>query len=329
MKMKVSIWDFFRHRLEKAISARRRWITAEKSNAFRLVHGESDGLPGLVIDIYQQWAVVQLLSSGPERWKSEIIALLKDLLQVRGIYERSDVDVRRLEGLQARNGQLWGEPLPEKVRIEEYGLGFQVDLRRGHKTGFYLDQRENRRRVRELCAEADVLDCFSYTGGFTVNALAGGAASVCSVDTSEESLNLVRDNLAVNGLPNDRHTVLQADVFEALRNFRDRSRSFDLIILDPPKFAPTAGFAEKAARGYKDINLLALKLLRPGGLLVTFSCSGGIDASLFQKIVAGASLDAGVDAQIIQRLSQAEDHPVALNFPEGEYLKGLIIQKSA
>ena len=320
--------DYFHRRLEAAISARRRWITLEKTNAFRLVHGESDGLPGLVIDHYHHWAVVQLLSSGPERWKSEIIAILKDLLQVRGIYERSDVDVRKLEGLQARNGQLWGEPIPEKIRIEEYGLGFQVDLRRGHKTGFYLDQRENRMRIREFCAGADVLDCFSYTGGFTVNALAGGAATVTSVDASEEALNLVRDNLAVNGLPNDRHTAIQADVFEALRNFRDRRRAFDLIILDPPKFAPTAGFAEKAARGYKDINLLALKLIRPGGLLVTFSCSGGIDASLFQKIVAGASLDAGVNAQIIQRLSQAEDHPVALNFPEGEYLKGLIIRKS-
>jgi 23S rRNA (cytosine1962-C5)-methyltransferase len=210
------------------------------------------------------------------------------------------------------------------VVITENDLQFQVELARGHKTGFYLDQRENRLQVRGMADSRDVLDCFCYTGGFTVNALAGGAASVLSVDSSGDSLALCRQNVSLNALPAERHSTLEGDVFQILRKFRDEQRSFDLIILDPPKFASTAVQAEKAARGYKDINLLAFKLLRPGGRLVTFSCSGGVDAALFQKIVAGAALDAGVDAQIIAHLAQSADHPVALNFPEGAYLKGLI-----
>jgi 23S rRNA (cytosine1962-C5)-methyltransferase len=206
-------------------------------------------------------------------------------------------------------------------------MKFRVNLQTGHKTGFYLDQRINHQRLRELTKERDVLDCFCYTGGFTVNALAGDAKSVLSVDSSADALALCRENVNLNALPSNRHTTLEGDVFQLLRKFRDEGRSFDLIILDPPKFAPTAAQAEKAARGYKDINLLAFKLLRPGGILVTFSCSGGIDANLFQKIIASAALDAGVEAQIVEHLSQAPDHPVALNFPEGAYLKGLVCTK--
>jgi 23S rRNA (cytosine1962-C5)-methyltransferase len=223
-------------------------------------------------------------------------------------------------------GILRGIP-DEKVVIFEHGLRFLVDIAGGHKTGFYLDQRRNRQRVRTLAEGRDVLDCFCYTGGFSINALEGGAKSVRSVDSSATALELLRENFTLNSLPSDRLQTLEADVFQALRKFRDEGRSFDLIILDPPKFAPTSAQAEKAARGYKDINLLAFKLLRPGGILVTFSCSGGVDAALFQKIVAGAALDAGVNASIVETLSQDGDHPVALNFPEGAYLKGLICFK--
>ena len=236
------------------------------------------------------------------------------------------VDIRQLEGLQPRHGLLYGTAPQDVVKITENGLHLLVDLCAGQKTGFYLDQRCNRARVGELSRDRQVLDCFCYTGGFTLNVLAGGAASVFAVETSSDAIALGRQNLALNGLSSEKVNWLEGDVFKVLREFRDRDESFDLIILDPPKFAPTSSLAQQAARGYKDINLLAFKLLRPGGLLVTFSCSGGIDAALFQKIVAGAALDAGVEAQIVERLHQGIDHPVALNFPEGAYLKGLVVR---
>jgi 23S rRNA (cytosine1962-C5)-methyltransferase len=233
-----------------------------------------------------------------------------------------------LEGLLQHTGPLRGGIPYSPFTFLENSLKFTVDLETGHKTGFYLDQRENRLRVRSLAEGRDVLDCFCYTGGFTVNALAGGAKSVLSVDASANALALCRENVTLNALDGSRHAVLEGDVFQLLRKFRDEGRSFDLIVLDPPKFAPTAAQAEKAARGYKDINLLAFKLLRPGGLLVTCSCSGGVDAALFQKIVASAALDAGVEAQILAHLEQAPDHPVALHFPEGAYLKGLVCRRA-
>ncbi|HJQ13849.1 MAG TPA: class I SAM-dependent rRNA methyltransferase, partial [Anaerolineales bacterium] len=231
-------------------------------------------------------------------------------------------------GLEPKTGILRGNLSSFLFPITEHNLRFHINLQSGHKTGSYLDQRENRLRVRELAKDKEVLDCFCYTGGFTVNALAGGARSVLSIDSSAEALALCQENVRLNELPAEKHTPLEGDVFQLLRKFRDENRSFDMIILDPPKFAPTAAQAERAARGYKDINLLAFKLLRPGGILVTFSCSGGIDAGLFQKIVAGAALDAGVAAQILEHLSQGADHPVSLHFPEGAYLKGLICYKS-
>jgi 23S rRNA (cytosine1962-C5)-methyltransferase len=206
-------------------------------------------------------------------------------------------------------------------------LKFKVNIATGHKTGFYLDQRHNRHRAGEFSKDRDVLNCFCYTGGFSIHALANGARSVLSVDSSADALALLEENIAINDLPADRHTSLEGDVFQLLRKFRDENRSFDMIILDPPKFAPTAAHAEKASRAYKDINLLAFKLLRHGGILVSFSCSGGIDAALFQKIVASAALDAGVDAVMIEHLSQGSDHPVSLHFPEGAYLKGLVCVK--
>ncbi len=318
---------FFRRRLQRAIGARED-IKSASTDACRLVYAESDGLPGLIVDRYADTLVLQSLTAGSEFWKDTLAELLLDLTGLKDIYERSDADVRELEGLVPRVGVLRGDIPHTPFSILENNLKFNVSLETGHKTGFYLDQRENRLRVRRLAGGRDVLDCFCYTGGFTVNALAGGAKSVLSVDSAVDALALCRENVALNNLPADRHSALEGDVFQLLRKFRDEGRSFDMLILDPPKFAPTAALAEKAARGYKDINLLAFKMLRPGGLLVTFSCSGGVDAALFQKIVASAALDAGVDAQIMEHLSQAPDHPVALNFPEGTYLKGLVCRKA-
>ncbi|OIN89972.1 MAG: 23S rRNA methyltransferase [Anaerolineae bacterium CG1_02_58_13] len=318
--------EFFRRKIRAAINTRQRSNVERQSNAIRLIHAESDGLPGLIVDRYGDVLVLQSLTAGAEFWKETFANILVEETGIETIYERSDADVRELEGLQPIVGPLRGTP-PNQIIITEHALRYTVNLASGHKTGFYLDQRANRLRVRELAQDCDVLDCFCYTGGFSVNALAGGAKSVLSVDSSADALNLCRENVALNNLPVTRHSSLEGDVFQLLRKFRDEGRSFDMVILDPPKFAPTSAQVEKAARAYKDINLLAFKLLRVGGMLVTFSCSSGVDAALFQKIVAGAALDAGAQAQIIEHLSQGADHPVALNFPEGAYLKGLVCVK--
>lgn len=316
---------FLRSRLAAALEMRARIVPAGETDALRLVHAESDGIPGLVVDRYGDTLVMQCLSAGIEIWREAIADLLLEMTGAARLYERSDVDVRRLEGLAERTGWVRGEPLSnDRVQICENGVKFWVDVAHGHKTGFYLDQRRNRARVGALASGREVLNCFAYTGGFAVYALAGGAARVTSVDTSADALALGRENVALNDLPEERAEWVEADVFHLLRKYRDQARSFDLIVLDPPKFAPTAAQVEQAARGYKDINLLAFKLLRPGGILATFSCSGGVTPDLFQKIVSGAALDAGVDAQILEKMEQGPDHPVALNFPEGHYLKGLI-----
>ena len=315
---------FFRKRLETAIGMRRSLFGRKPDEAERLVHGESDGLPGLIVDRYADVVVVQISSAGCNRWHDAIIDSLQQLTAARAIYERSDADVLELEGLEPRTGLVKGELNTPVVDIRESGISLRVDVAKGHKTGFYLDQRDNRLQVGELAAGRHVLNCFCYTGGFTLQALAHGAASVVSVDSSADALQLGREHVGLNALPEDRCEWVDADVFQYLRKLRDQNRSFDLIILDPPKFAPTAASAERAARGYKDINLLGFKLLRPGGLLATFSCSGGVSADLFRKIVAGAALDAGADAQVLDQLHSTPDHPVSLAFPEGEYLKGLL-----
>jgi len=316
--------DFFRRRIHSAIDSRQKLNVENQSNAYRLIYAESDGIPGLIVDRYADVLVLQSLTTGSEFWKETLADLLLEETGLSIIYERSDADVRELEGLEVKIGLLRGNLSPPVFPITEHNLEFHVNLQSGHKTGFYLDQRDNRLRLRQLAEDKDVLDCFCYTGGFTVNALAGGARSVLSVDSSADALVLAKENVALNDLPLEKTNFLEGDVFQLLRKFRDENRSFDMIILDPPKFAPTAAQAERAARGYKDINLLAFKLLRPGGLLVTFSCSGGIDAALFQKIIAGAALDAGVEAQIVEHLSQGPDHPISLSFPEAAYLKGLV-----
>jgi len=324
--------EFFRKRIRSAIETRQKLnlesaaLSPSKgqSNAYRLIYAESDGIPGLIVDRYGEVLVLQSLTTGSEFWKETLADLLLEETGLSTIYERSDADVRELEGLEPKVGLLRGNLSSFVYPITEHDLKFNVNLQSGHKTGFYLDQRANRLRVRELTKDKDLLDCFCYTGGFTVNALAGGAKSVLSIDSSADALALAKENVELNDLPIEKTSFLEGDVFQLLRKFRDENRSFDMIILDPPKFAPTAAQAERAARGYKDINLLAFKLLRPGGVLVTFSCSGGIDAGLFQKIIAGAALDAGVEAQIVEHLSQNIDHPVSLYFPEGAYLKGLV-----
>jgi 23S rRNA (cytosine1962-C5)-methyltransferase len=331
--------DFFQRKIRSAIDLRASFspsslvlLSPGGGNSHRLIYAESDGIPGLIVDRYNDVLVLQSLTAGSEFWKETIADILLEETGLSTIYERSDADVRGLEGLGPKVGILRGDLSSLRQSsgqafvfpITEHNLQFNINLETGHKTGFYLDQSRNRLRVRELAKDKDVLDCFCYTGGFTVNALAGGAKSVISIDSSEEALVLAKENIALNNLPADKTTLIEGDVFQLLRKFRDENRSFDMIILDPPKFAPTAAQAERAARGYKDINLYAFKLLRPGGILITFSCSGGIDAGLFQKIIAGAALDAGVDAKIIEHLSQNSDHPVSLYFPEGAYLKGLI-----
>ncbi len=324
---------FWRERLRRAIAARQpqnRIATQGTPAAYRLVNAENDGLPGLVVDRYGAWLVVQALTLGIEVRKQMLAGLLEELLQPAGIYERSDVDVRSKEGLAPSTGLLAGSPPPETIEIDENGRRFLVDVRAGHKTGFYLDQRENREiigdwfRWDEQAAEREVLNAFSYTGGFAVYALGGLARRVVNVDTSAEALKLARRNIALNGYALDDDDFVEGDVFSVLRYWREQGRQFDMIILDPPKFAHSARQVESAARGYKDINLLAFQLLRQGGVLATFSCSGAISSDLFQKIVFAAAVDARCDAQIVRWLAQASDHPVALTFPEGAYLKGLL-----
>jgi 23S rRNA (cytosine1962-C5)-methyltransferase len=319
---------FFRARIERALALREALPASRHTNALRLIHGESDGLPGLIVDRYADVLVAQFLAAGVERWRETLLDLLAELTACAAIFERSDAEVRKLENLPQRVGFARGNRNASRCPIVEYGLNFRVDVERGQKTGFFLDQRENRQRVRSLAAGRAVLDGFCYTGGFSIAALAGGATRVSAIESSGPALEVARENLAANPLDAARVQFVQADVFSELRGLRDRGARFEMVVLDPPKFAPTAAQARNAARAYKDINLLALKLLAPGGLLATFSCSGGVSPELFQSIVAGAALDAGADAKIIERFGAAADHPVALEFPEGEYLKGLLVVKS-
>jgi 23S rRNA (cytosine1962-C5)-methyltransferase len=317
---------FFAHRVRAAVDARSGMLDSRHSGC-RLIHGESDGLPGFVADRYGDTIVVQFLAAGADAWRATLTEALMHYTGCTNVFERSDADVRQLEALPERSGVVSGT-VPETVMLLEDGLRYRVDVAHGQKTGFYLDQRDSRRRVRALADGRDVLNCFCYTGGFTIAAIAGGARSAVSIDSSGDALSLARLNVADN-VPTDATLAWRdADVFAELRKLRDRAATFDLIVLDPPKFAPTASHAEKASRAYKDINLLALKLLRPGGLLATFSCSGGVSSELFQKIVAGAALDAGAHATIVGRMGPSADHPVALDFPEGDYLKGLLLRKA-
>ncbi|MBI3912974.1 MAG: class I SAM-dependent methyltransferase, partial [Chloroflexi bacterium] len=340
---RILTWDesesidraFFRARLERALAARTALVDAAATNAYRVVNAESDFLPGLIVDRYADFVVMQFLTLGIEKHKEEIGEVVEELLEPRGIFERSDVDVREKEGLPSSAGVLRGEEPPARVEIRENNFRFLVDVQRGHKTGFYLDQRENRARVARFFLPSpsgrgtegevgEILNAFSYTGAFAVYFVAQNKnARVINLDASHDALELARENMQLNGVEAQGEFV-EGDVFQVLRRYRDAGKFFDAIILDPPKFVHSAAQLQAGARGYKDINLLAFKLLKPGGTLATFSCSGQVSAELFQKIIFGAASDAGRDAQILAHLSQSADHPILLSFPESEYLKGLV-----
>ncbi|MDB5884500.1 MAG: SAM-dependent methyltransferase / rRNA m(5)C962 methyltransferase [Polaromonas sp.] len=336
-KIRARVWSFneaqsidaafFAARIAQAIGARSYFDL--QSDGLRLIHGESDGLPGLVVDRYGGTLVAQFSSCGSEKWKAVIVDALLAQTGLTRLYERSDASVRQLEGLSEATGWLAGAG-DTGIVITEHGWQLSLDVAEGHKTGFYLDQRDSRHKFAAYARRLgfkDVLNCYCYTGGFTVAALAGGAAHVTSIDSSGPAIERARANVALNGFDASRTTMLDADVNATLRQYAKDGRVFDAIVLDPPKFAPTVNHAERAARAYKDINRLALSLLAPGGVLFTYSCSGGISADLFHKIVASAGLDAGVDAFISERMGGAPDHPMTVNFPEGEYLKGLVLVK--
>lgn len=331
IRVRLGSWDpdealderFLRRRLERAAAGRAALAQDAATTAYRLVHAESDGLPGVIVDRYGPFLVLQLLCQGAESWREALIPLLVEFFSPRGIYARDEAAVRRLEGLPPRAGLLWGEEPPARVEVLEGGMPLLVDIRRGQKTGAYLDQRENRLRVAACCAGQEVLDAFTGSGWFAVHAARAGARSVLGLDSSGEALGLAAENAARNGVAG-RVQWQEGDAFAALREWRAAGRAFDLVILDPPKFAGRQSQVLAATRGYKDINMLGMQLLRPGGLLATFSCSGLVGADLFQKVVFAASVDAGRDAQIVAHLAQGSDHPVLLTFPEGAYLKGLL-----
>ncbi|MBX3080808.1 MAG: class I SAM-dependent rRNA methyltransferase [Anaerolineae bacterium] len=336
----VLTWDedqaiddaWWRNQLTRAISARavENALHERTPNAYRLVNAENDNIPGLVVDRYADFVVIQALTLGIDRRKQMLAKLLMEMLSPTGIYERSDADVRVKEGLTPVTGLLAGRKPPPLIEIDENGRRFLVDIYNGHKTGFYLDQRSNRATLGNWLRfdpEADtrtILNCFSYSGGFSVYALDGMAKRVINIDASADALALAKRNVALNGFPTPEEDFVLGDVFDVLRKYRAENQRFDVIILDPPKFANNQKQVEGATRGYKDINMLAFQLLKPGGMLMTYSCSGLVDADLFQKVVFGALLDARRDAQIVMKLTAGTDHPVSLTFPEGAYLKGLL-----
>jgi len=322
---------FFKRRVQRAFAHRQTFV--RDTGAVRLIFGEADGLPGLVVDYYTEdggagrgQLVCQFMAAGVEAWKQAIVAALVGATGCPNVYERSDVSIREKEGLEQTTGVLAGDAPPDTLITRENGVRYHVDVHSGHKTGFYVDQRDNRALVQAYASGRDVLNCFCYTGGFSLAALGGGAKRVVSIDSSGDALALARANVEANGFDAERAEWLDADAFRTLRRLVDDGERFDLVVLDPPKFAPAREHVDRAARAYKDINLSGFRLLRPGGLLFTYSCSGAIDADLFQKIVAGAAADARVDARILKRLGAGLDHPLLAAFPEGEYLKGLLLQ---
>ncbi|KWE58056.1 23S rRNA methyltransferase [Burkholderia ubonensis] len=342
-QIRVRVWSFdenepidhafFKRRVQRAVAHRNTMVSG--TGAVRLVFGEADGLPGLIVDHYVEDSgaasprgqlVCQFMAAGVEAWKDAIVAALVGATGCPNVYERSDVSIREKEGLEQTTGVLAGDPPPATLITNENGVRYHVDVPNGHKTGFYVDQRDNRALVTQYANGRDVLNCFCYTGGFSLAALKGGAARVVSIDSSGDALALAQQNVVANGFDPARASWLDADAFKTLRRLVDEGERFDLIVLDPPKFAPTRDSVDRAARAYKDINLSGFRLLRPGGLLFTYSCSGAIDMDLFQKIVAGAAADAKVDARILKRLGAGVDHPLLSAFPEGEYLKGLLLQ---
>ncbi|WP_129560903.1 class I SAM-dependent rRNA methyltransferase [Paraburkholderia dokdonensis] len=342
-QIRARVWSFdenepidhalFKRRVQRAVAHRQAMVNG--TGAVRLIFGEADGLPGVIVDYYKEdvagenargQLVCQFMAAGVEAWKEAIVAALTAATGCPNVYERSDVSIREKEGLEQITGLLAGDEPPETIVANENGVRYHVDVRNGHKTGFYVDQRDNRALVQTFAQDREVLNCFCYTGGFSLAAMKGGAKRVVSIDSSGDALATAQKNVQANGFDADRATWLDADAFKTLRRLHEEGERFDLVVLDPPKFAASREHVDRAARAYKDINLTGFKLLRPGGLLFTYSCSGAIDAELFQKIVAGAAADAKVDARILKRLGAGVDHPLLAAFPEGEYLKGLLLQ---
>lgn len=319
--------DFFKAKILKAYEARKLMLEVTAMSACRIIAAESDSIPGLIVDMYNNYLVLEVLSAGTEFHLKEIVAALRDVFPEHNIYERSDVEVRKKEGLELRKGVIFGENPPTEIEItENENMKLLVDIENGHKTGYYLDQRDNRAALAKYCKGKSVLNCFSYTGGFSLYALKGRALKVANVDVSQRALDTAKRNIVLNHLDPGRVKFIKEDVFKFLRNEKAKNNKYDVIVLDPPKFAESRGQLDKACRGYKDINMLAASIINPGGYLMTYSCSGHMTPDLFQKVVADAILDANREGQIVEYLQQASDHPISTAYPEGLYLKGLVVR---
>jgi 23S rRNA (cytosine1962-C5)-methyltransferase len=318
--------DWYQQRIQTAIAARKHVLLKGDTNTCRLVFSEADFLPGLIVDQYADFLSLQILSAGMENIKADIIDILKAELNPTGIFDKSDASARTHESLDVEQGLLWGENPPEFLEVKENGIRYHINIEGGQKSGFYCDQRDNRLLLADYAAGKSVLDCFSYSGGFSLNSLKQGATHVTSVDSSALALETLQRNIGLNGFAGDRSTSIQSDVNKQLRVFKEEGKTFDIVVLDPPKYAPSRSALDRAARAYKDLNRLGMGLLESGGLLATFSCSGAVDLETFKQIIAWAALDAGKEVQIVKQFHQPEDHPVRISFPEGEYLKGLLLR---
>ena len=317
---------WYEQKIKTAIAGRAHLLADKETTTSRLIFSEADFLPGLIVDRYADFLSLQILSSGIEKAKDVIIAVLVKLLQPKGIFDRSDATARTHEGITAENGLLWGEAPAEFIEVKENGIKYHINIAEGQKSGFYCDQRDNRKILASYTKGKSVLDCFSYSGGFSLNAFAQGAAEVTSVDSSALAIETLKQNIDLNKFDASKHVAIQSDVNKQLRQFNDEGKKFDVVVLDPPKYAPSRSALDRAARAYKDLNRRGLLLLESGGLLATFSCSGAVDIDTFKQIIAWAALDAGKEVQVIYQFCQPEDHPVRLSFPEGEYLKGLLVR---
>ncbi len=317
--------EWYQEKLRNAIASRKHLLNAD-TNTCRLVFSEADFLPGLIVDQYADFLSLQILSAGMENAKEEIIELLKEELNPRGIFDKSDAGARKHENLEATQGLLWGETPPEFIEVRENGIAYHINIADGQKSGFYCDQRDNREILAAYSKDKNVLDCFCYSGGFTLNSLKHGAAHVTSVDSSALAIETLAHNLELNGFDPAQQLSIQSDVNKQLRVFKEEGKKFDIVVLDPPKYAPSRSALDRAARAYKDLNRLGMLLLEKGGILATYSCSGAVDMETFKQIIAWAALDAGKEVQIIKQFHQPEDHPVRVSFPEGEYLKGLLLR---
>ena len=318
--------DWYQQKIRTAIASRAHVLRNGDTNTCRLVFSEADFLPGLIVDRYADFLSLQILSAGIEQAKAEIIDILREELQPKGIFDKSDATARGHEDLEVANGLLWGEHPPEFLEVKENGILYHINIAGGQKSGFYCDQRDNRQILAAYTPGKTVLDCFSYSGGFSLNSLKAGAAHVTSVDSSALALETLQQNIDLNGFDKSQSTVVQSDVNKQLRALKEEGKKFDVIVLDPPKYSPSRSALDRAARAYKDLNRLGMGLLESGGLLATFSCSGAVDIETFKQIIAWAALDAGKEIQIVKQFSQPEDHPVRISFPEGEYLKGLLLR---